>query len=80
MREKKEQSYRKMPNCTDKDSWRRWENVLKTYGKDVRPGRAYFCTDCTPEFAKKHRRTGTCNHPNIVFKFDKDGFIEGRIH
>lgn len=36
-----------------------------------------FCTDCTPEYKAKMLAANRCEHPEIRFCLDQDGFIQG---
>jgi hypothetical protein len=61
------------PRCTTQKEYRLWKRaaseVYAAYG---------FCTDCTPEYKEKMLAEGRCEHPKIIFRRDKDGYIFGR--
>lgn len=64
----------KWPSCTEPTVYRLWKEAttraIPQYG---------FCTDCTPEYQSKMIRAGRCEHPEVLFEIDKDGFICGTI-
>lgn len=37
------------------------------------------CTDCTPEFQDRMKKEMRCEHPEVEFDKDEDGFISGYI-
>ena len=53
----------------------RWEGGFSS--AKVRVAKDGFCSDCTPEFQRKHKEIGDCTNPRVVFERDEDGFISG---
>lgn len=64
------------PRCTTWAQYDLW--------RSLRPAAGFggFCEDCTPEYQAEMCKVGKCDHPEILFYFDKDGLIYGtqRIH
>lgn len=67
----------KFPECTSRKDYDLWCAVAKTHKITVEI--AGFCTDCRPEFKRKHMAAGNCSNPNIRFRVDSDGFVEGYV-
>jgi len=59
--------------CCDGDTFEAWRELAKLSA----PPRAGFCTDCLPEFQRMNIDRGTCAHPEVCFRVDADGFVEG---
>ena len=36
-----------------------------------------YCRDCTRAYQEEQLLAGNCNHPEVRFKTDKDGFVTG---
>lgn len=65
----------KVPTCSDSGTFKLWvAEARRVGGLNAKTG---FCIDCLPDFKRKHMRAGTCNSPQIKFRVDADGFIEG---
>lgn len=67
----------KFQECTPRHVYDLWKDVARTGG--IAPGIAGFCTDCLPDYKRKHMAAGTCNNQNIRFRVDEDGFTEGYV-
>lgn len=51
-----------------------WREAARVSRLETEAG---FCTDCTPEYARKQRACGRCVYPEVKFAIDEDGFIMG---
>jgi hypothetical protein len=60
-----------VPKCSSTEQFYAWKAIARI----VKPGRAGFCEDCTPEYAAVMRATGRCEHPEIVFDSHGDGCV-----
>lgn len=38
-----------------------------------------WCTDCTPEYQHKMIQQGLCIRPDVHFRIDEDGMVEGVV-
>lgn len=65
---------RTCPSCTTPEKYEAWVNVAANIKP---PYSTWFCTDCTPTFAARSRMRGVCDYPEIKFRRDKDGGLEG---
>ena len=36
-----------------------------------------YCEDCLPEFQREMIRKNQCQHPEVIFRVDEDGFVSG---
>lgn len=64
-----------IPRCTTPSQFKKWMEVARI----IKPGRAGFCEDCTPEYAAKMRSCGMCEQPQIIFA-DGDGCVPTAHH
>ena len=64
------------PRCTSWKQYDSWRELRPAAGLDG------FCEDCTPEYQAEMCKVGRCDHPEILFYKDADGFIYGtqQIH
>ncbi len=62
-----------VPKCFDRESYRLWHKAAR----DASPGALGPCTDCTPARKMLMKEQGRCERPEIKFRYDDDGFIEG---
>lgn len=73
------------PRCVDSKAYLNWlEAASVTWHRNNPQGDRYhaappFCRDCTPGYAEKMRRARLCDHPQVKFKIDEDGFVAGFI-
>lgn len=61
------------PACFYNESeWATWREFARRSGAIVN-----YCADCTPEYQAKMVKLDLCGHPDVQFRQDADGFIEG---
>lgn len=62
------------PKCFDDDrQFRGWlECREQCYDRD-----AHICEDCLPEYQERMVKVGRCEHPEVKFRVDKHGMVEG---
>ena len=65
-------TYNIQPRCATAAEFDAWCKAEKHYRTPIEG--VYFCTDCTPEFAGYNRRRGDCNHHDIIFGPDGEGY------
>lgn len=64
------------PSCFNSTaSYVEWLKAARMCGVHASHG---FCSDCLPEYKRDMLAAGRCDHPDTVFRVDKDGFTEGR--
>ena len=59
------------PPCTNLRDYKEWLMMLPPTGKYG------FCEDCTPKYKLEMMDQGRCEHPEIRFERDEDGFLNG---
>jgi hypothetical protein len=65
------------PSCIDQAPYALWLKASKRYKTgQLMSG---FCTDCLPAFQKAKIAEGRCDHPDVKFYTDEDGFIDGYL-
>lgn len=62
--------FTKTPKCSTPEQFREWVRAARM----AKPGYAGFCTDCTPAYARLMRKDGRCEHPEVRFRSNGDGF------
>lgn len=62
------------PLCSDRETYSQWRELAIR----ERPGRAGFCSDCTPAYQAKMIDERRCKYPDVRFMM-KDGFLEGYL-
>lgn len=61
------------PACfPTRKTWEAYKDACRYGG-----GHYSMCTDCTPEYKAQMEREMLCSHPEIEFRQDEDGIIEG---
>jgi hypothetical protein len=73
MVENKMEIIRYLPRCVSSEDYRAWNKL------QPRAGKAGFCEDCTPTFKMTMMDLGRCDHPEIRFCRDDDGFLTGTV-
>jgi hypothetical protein len=63
-----------VPRCFSRRQYELWKSVARGWRDVVSP-----CTDCTPGFQAAMKVAGKCEHPEMVFDEDEDGFAYGRM-
>lgn len=66
------------PKCTDSHTHELWKHVARYVG-GVDKRATDFCCDCLPAFQERMLLDGRCERPEIRFRKDKIGFIEGFV-
>ena len=75
MGKKSHETMKTKPACVSWHDYELWHQAARLFPSGLVSG---FCTDCTPEFQEKTMMAGTCEHHELYFIRDTDGFIEGR--
>ena len=65
-----------VPKCTDQVTYQRWKKTLDSL--DRNPA-CDFCLDCNQGYQAKMIEAGRCENPDIRFRADADGMIEGYL-
>lgn len=52
-------------------SWQQMAKRVRTRNRDD------YCEDCLPEFQCEMINKNQCQHPEVVFRVDEDGFVTG---
>lgn len=68
--------FKRVPKCSTPEQYFAWVEVARI----VPPGKAGFCTDCTPEYAALMRSIGLCENTFIEFDKDGDGYVPAYKH
>ena len=66
------------PYCFPVDLWVLWKQAARI----ARPPTCRFnpwCSDCTPEYQALMLAEERCGHPEVQFRLDEDGMLEGYI-
>jgi predicted HTH transcriptional regulator len=58
--------------CTNRKVFEIWKEAARQSG-----GVKSFCQDCLPGYKARMTACGKCTHPEIKFREDEDGFVEG---
>ena len=66
-----------IPMCTDQKTYKLWISAARMTGGIS--NKAGFCIDCLPEYQTQMIKRGKCSNPGILFREDKDGFVEGYL-
>ncbi len=66
---------RPVPSCATRIHYELWRAGVRASNTGVM--RDGFCTDCTQKYKYTMMQEGRCEHPEIRFREDDDGFIEG---
>lgn len=62
------------PLCfASEEQWKFWNNQARY----SRAGPSGYCSDCTPEYQSEMLRARRCEHPNVLFGVDNEGFLCG---
>lgn len=62
-----------IPACMTREQYKAWKQMCGAWSPVAGP-----CTDCTPGFQARMKVAGKCDHPEIVFEEDEEGFVYGR--
>jgi hypothetical protein len=66
---------RPVPSCTTRAQYELWRAAATKANTGVMHDG--FCTDCTQKYKYAMMQEGRCEHPEIKFREDDDGMIEG---
>ncbi len=64
---------RETPACFTEQQFVAWREAGQGWSPLAGP-----CTDCTPGFQARMKVAGKCEHPEMIFDEDEDGFVYGR--
>lgn len=64
----------KLSKCLTQQQYVSWQQMAKRVGTRSKND---YCEDCLPEFQREMIRRNCCQHPEVVFRVDEDGFISG---
>ena len=70
---KKYIDFKVIPSCSSAEDYQEWHKLMPP------TGRYGFCEDCTPRYKMKMMNQGRCEHPEVRFERDEDGFLNGVI-
>lgn len=60
--------------CLTQQQFASWQQMAKRVHTRNRND---YCEDCLPEFQREMIRKNQCQHPEVVFRVDEDGFVSG---
>ena len=60
--------------CATPEQYEEWRRVARL---SPPPYESWFCTDCTPQYQLEMKEKGWCARPEIKFRRNKDGGVEG---
>ncbi len=60
--------------CLTQQQYLSWQQMAKRVGTRNRND---YCEDCLPEYQCEMIRKNRCQHPEVVFQMDEDGFMAG---
>lgn len=60
--------------CLTQQQYLSWQQMAKRVRTRIRND---YCEDCLPAFQREMIKTGQCQHPEVVFRKDEDGFVAG---
>lgn len=67
----------KVPPCFTEAQWVLW---ITPHARNIKMGRRPSpCEDCLPSYQAEMLAAKRCEHPEVVFERDADGFISGRL-
>lgn len=65
------------PACfNSQEDWDGWRLIARKTYIDKRAG---YCIDCTASYQARMVEEGRCEKPDIIFRIDSDGMLEGRM-
>lgn len=66
------------PRCFSQEAWLLWLEAARSALPPRNGLREHrWCSDCTPEYKQKMVDAKRCAHPEVLFRVDEDGFLEG---
>lgn len=72
---------KKIPRCTNQPMFLEWiesarqSNMTLNRSDELLP----YCVDCTPEYQQEMIEQDRCDYPQVRFRLDRDGLIEGYL-
>lgn len=60
--------------CLTQQQYLSWLQMAKRVRTRIRND---YCEDCLPEYQGEMIRNNRCQHPEVVFQVDEDGFVTG---
>ena len=66
-----------VPLCSNQDNYERWRDASRTCNSTTLI--AGFCSDCSRKFQVAMIEQDRCEHPEVRFREDEDGWVEGYI-
>lgn len=60
--------------CFTQQQYLSWQQMAKRVSTRRRND---YCEDCLPEFQRAMIAQNKCQHPEVVFRTDEDGFMAG---
>lgn len=60
--------------CLTQQQYQSWQQMAKRVRTRIRND---YCEDCLPDFQREMLRKNRCQHPEVVFREDEDGFVAG---
>ncbi len=60
--------------CFTVQQYQAWQQMAK---RVQTRNRNDYCEDCLPEFQRAMKENNKCQHPEVIFRMDEDGFMAG---
>lgn len=59
------------------EQYKNWVKAARACARGSKELISGFCTDCTPEYQAQMIELNRCEHPDVQFAVDRDGFMSG---
>lgn len=60
--------------CITQQQYLSWQQMEKRVRTHIRHD---YCEDCLPEYQREMIKKNRCQHQEVVFRVDEDGFVAG---
>ena len=69
----------KQPPCHNDDEWEHYieDEAASVDDTTTPPSHSGYCQFCTPEYQAEMIAQRKCVHPNVTFRLDEEGGVEG---
>ena len=67
------------PKCFTCTQWAEWLDIEPVFRPYTLEGQLFPCADCVPAYQARMIKENKCEHPEVVFALDRDGFPTGKM-
>jgi len=63
-----------LSKCLTQQQYLAWQQMARRVRTRIKND---YCEDCLPEFQSEMLKKNQCQHPEVTFRVDEDGFVSG---